>query len=139
MWCLRAQYARGVDPAILVKKYYPGYHLDQTNAVVHDEWTEVQTRNLEHFSWRFQNLLVNSASSRELALIRGCVVSIELFEEISLYLGLGGLILLMAYIVWDLAKKSNAGKFGTFILFLVLGLGVLGFLIKGIISHLMGV
>lgn len=37
MWCLRAQYARGVDPAILVKKYYPGYHLDQTNAVVHDE------------------------------------------------------------------------------------------------------
>lgn len=66
-------------------------------------------------------------------------MSIELFEEISLYLGLGGLILLMAYIVWDLAKKSNAGKFGTFILFLVLGLGVLGFLIKGIISHLMGV
>jgi hypothetical protein len=65
-------------------------------------------------------------------------VSVELFEEISLYVGLGGLILLMAYIVWDLAKKSNAGKFGTFILFLVLGLGVLGFLIKGIITELMG-
>lgn len=65
-------------------------------------------------------------------------MSVELFEEISLYVGLGGLILLMAYIVWDLAKKSNAGKFGTFILFLVLGLGVLGFLIKGIITELMG-
>jgi len=65
-------------------------------------------------------------------------MSVELFEEISLYVGVGGLILLMAYIVWDLSKKSNAGKFGTFILFLVLGLGVLGFIIKAVITELMG-
>jgi hypothetical protein len=39
----------------------------------------------------------------------------------------------MAFIVWDLAKKSNAGKFGTMILFLALGLGVLGFVIKTVV------
>ena len=65
-------------------------------------------------------------------------MSVELFEEISLYVGIGALVLLMAYIVWDLAKKSNAGKFGTIILFLVLGLGVLGFLIKAVVSELLG-
>jgi hypothetical protein len=39
----------------------------------------------------------------------------------------------MAFIVWDLAKKSNAGKFGTAILFFALGLGVLGFVIKTVV------
>ena len=39
----------------------------------------------------------------------------------------------MAFIVWDLAKKSRAGRFGTFILFFALGLGVLGFLIKSLV------
>ncbi|WP_162961812.1 DUF2788 domain-containing protein, partial [Pseudomonas aeruginosa] len=43
------------------------------------------------------------------------------------------LILFMAFIVWDLAKKSKAGKFGTLILFFALGLGVLGFIIKGLV------
>ena len=66
-------------------------------------------------------------------------MSVELFEEISLYLGVGGLILLMGWIVWDLYRRSGAGKFGTFILFLVLGLGVLGFLIKTVVAELMGI
>lgn len=66
-------------------------------------------------------------------------MSVELFEEISLYLGVGGLILLMGWIVWDLSRRSGAGKFGTFILFLVLGLGVLGFLIKTVVAELMGI
>lgn len=34
------------------------------------------------------------------------------------------------FIIYDLAKKSNAGKFGTFILFMVLGLGLGAFLLK---------
>ena len=45
----------------------------------------------------------------------------------------------MGYIVWDLAKKSNAGKFGTAILFFVLGLGVLGFIIKTVVVEFMGI
>ncbi len=40
------------------------------------------------------------------------------------------LIIFMGFIVWDLAKKSKAGRFGSFILFFVLGLGVAGFIIK---------
>lgn len=43
------------------------------------------------------------------------------------------LVSFMAFIVWDLAKKSNAGKFGTAILFFALGLGVLGFVIKSLV------
>ncbi len=36
----------------------------------------------------------------------------------------------LGFIVWHLGKESKAGKFGTFILFLVLGLGVLGLSLK---------
>lgn len=57
----------------------------------------------------------------------------ELFEELMMTLLVGGLVLFMAFIVWDLAKKSRAGRFGTFILFFALGLGVLGFLTKSLV------
>ncbi|SUC55008.1 Protein of uncharacterised function (DUF2788) [Pseudomonas aeruginosa] len=52
----------------------------------------------------------------------------ELFEEWMMTGLVTVLILFMAFIVWDLAKKSKAGKFGTLILFFALGLGVLGFI-----------
>ncbi|WP_299768848.1 DUF2788 domain-containing protein [uncultured Pseudoteredinibacter sp.] len=64
-------------------------------------------------------------------------MDIEVFETWSLYLGVGGLIAFMAFIVWDLAKQSNAGRFGTMILFAALGLGVLGFVIKTVIVQMM--
>jgi hypothetical protein len=56
------------------------------------------------------------------------------FETWSLYIGIGILITFMFFIIYDLGKKSNAGKFGNFILFLALGLGMLGFLIKVILQ-----
>jgi hypothetical protein len=59
-------------------------------------------------------------------------MTIEQFESYGLILGVGGLIVFMIFIMWDLAKKSNAGKFGTMILFAALGIGLLGFLIKTI-------
>ncbi|HDZ56725.1 MAG TPA: DUF2788 domain-containing protein [Pseudomonas xinjiangensis] len=43
------------------------------------------------------------------------------------------LVAFMGFIVWDLAKKSKAGRYGTLILFLALGLGVAGFIIKAVI------
>ncbi|MGV8604575.1 DUF2788 domain-containing protein, partial [Pseudomonas aeruginosa] len=43
------------------------------------------------------------------------------------------LILFMAFIVSYLAKKAKVGKFRTVMLFLALGLGVLGFIIKGMV------
>ena len=57
----------------------------------------------------------------------------QVFENWMMYILVGGLILFMAFIVWDLAKKSQAGRFGTMILFLALGLGVLGFIIKTVV------
>lgn len=52
-------------------------------------------------------------------------------------LGVGALILFMIFIVWDLARRSNAGRFGTFILYIALALGVFGFLIKVVITVLL--
>lgn len=57
--------------------------------------------------------------------------------EYGVTLGVGGLILFMIWIVWDLAKRSNAGKFGTTILYIGLGLGIFGFLMKFVISYLL--
>lgn len=53
--------------------------------------------------------------------------------------GLGLMIGFMLFIIWDLAKKSNAGKFGAFILFFVLAFGMLGFIAKSVIKWLMGI
>lgn len=55
------------------------------------------------------------------------------FASWSLKICLTGLIILLGFIVYDLGKKSKAGKFGMFVLFLVLGLGVMGFLGKEIL------
>jgi hypothetical protein len=60
-------------------------------------------------------------------------VDIETFETWSLYIGVGGLIAFMTFIMWDLAKESKAGRFGTIILFTALGLGLLGFVIKTVL------
>jgi hypothetical protein len=57
----------------------------------------------------------------------------EVFEEWMMAILVTVLIGFMAFIVWDLAKKSNAGRFGTIILFAVLGLGILAFVIKSVV------
>ena len=55
------------------------------------------------------------------------------FASWSLKIGLTVLIIFLGFIIWDLGKKSQAGKFGMFILFLVLGLGVFGFIFKNVL------
>jgi hypothetical protein len=55
------------------------------------------------------------------------------FEELMMTVLVGGLVLFMAFIVWDLAKQSKAGRYGTLVLFGALGLGVLGFIIKTVV------
>ena len=56
-----------------------------------------------------------------------------LFEEWMMTVLITGLVGFMGFIVWDLAKKSRAGRFGTFLLFGVLGLGILAFVIKSVV------
>ena len=55
------------------------------------------------------------------------------FAAWSMKIGLTVLIIFLGFIIWDLGKKSQAGKFGMFILFLVLGLGIFGFIFKNIL------
>lgn len=58
--------------------------------------------------------------------------------QFGLTFGVGAFILYMLFIVLNLARESKAGKFGTFILFLVLSLGMLGFLAKNVIQWVLG-
>ncbi|WP_053980515.1 DUF2788 domain-containing protein [Marinagarivorans algicola] len=60
-------------------------------------------------------------------------MDIEQFEKWSMILGITALMGYMGFIMWDLAKESKAGKFGTLMIFIVLGLGVLGFIIKTVV------
>ncbi|TBR41737.1 DUF2788 domain-containing protein [Marinomonas agarivorans] len=67
-------------------------------------------------------------------------MEIEEIESIMLTVCLTGICLFMAFIMYDLARKSNAGKFGMFVIFGGLGLGVLGFVLKGVIvEYILGV
>ena len=61
-------------------------------------------------------------------------MSIETFESWSLTLGIGGLVLYMVYIMYKLAQQSGAGRFGTAMIFLTLGLGIAGFAAKSVIQ-----
>jgi len=51
--------------------------------------------------------------------------------------GVGAFILYMLFIVLQLARESNAGRFGTFVLFVVIAFGMLGFVAKRIIAWLL--
>ncbi|WP_166260333.1 DUF2788 domain-containing protein [Marinobacter salicampi] len=64
-------------------------------------------------------------------------MSEAVFAEIAMGVFLTVLIGFMGFIVWDLAKKSKAGRFGTLLLFIVLGAGVLGFVIKTVLVEVM--
>lgn len=48
--------------------------------------------------------------------------------------GLSAFMLYMLFIILQLARESKAGRFGTFVLLLGLGLGMLGFVAKGVIK-----
>lgn len=61
----------------------------------------------------------------------------EQFDTWSLYICLTILMGFMFFIIWDLAKKSKAGRFGTFVLFGVLGFAVMVFIGKEIAVHLL--
>lgn len=63
-------------------------------------------------------------------------LSEEQITEFGMTFGLGGFILFMLFIIYDLAKQSKAGKYGTMVLFFVLALGMVGFIAKMVIQKL---
>jgi hypothetical protein len=66
-------------------------------------------------------------------------LSEEQIADFGLTFGVSAFMLYMVFIIFQLARESKAGRFGTFVLFLALGVGLLGFVAKGIIKWLMGV
>ena len=58
----------------------------------------------------------------------------EQFANLSLTLGIGGLVAFMVFIMFRLARESRAGRFGTLVIFLALGLGLVGLAAKKIIQ-----
>jgi hypothetical protein len=66
-------------------------------------------------------------------------LTIQQFEALSLNLGIGGLILYMVFIMYRLSRESGAGRLGTLIIALSLGMGLVGYLAKTIIQFTLDV
>ena len=58
----------------------------------------------------------------------------EQITHFGMTFGVGGFMLYMLFIIGHLAWESKAGKFGTFVLFLGLAFGMVGFVAKYIIQ-----
>ncbi len=63
----------------------------------------------------------------------------EQIATFGLTFGVGAFMLYMLFIIGQLAWSSKAGKFGTFIIFLGLGFGMVGFVAKYLIQSYMGI
>jgi len=61
------------------------------------------------------------------------------FENLLTEVLVAGLIVYMFYIIWKIGNHSNAGRFGMGVLFVVLGLGMLGVIVKPIIAKVLGI
>ena len=62
----------------------------------------------------------------------------EQIAQFGLTFGVGAFMLYMVFIIWQLARESKAGRFGTFVLFLGLGFGLVGFAAKSVIKYFIG-
>lgn len=58
----------------------------------------------------------------------------EQFAQFGLTFGVTAFMLYMLFILLQLARESKAGRFGTFVILLGLGLGMMGFVAKFIIK-----
>ena len=58
----------------------------------------------------------------------------EQIATFGLTFGVGGFMLYMLFIIGHLAWESKAGRFGTFVIFLGLAIGMVGFVAKYLIQ-----
>ena len=58
----------------------------------------------------------------------------EQLAQFGLTVGVSAFIVYMLFVIAQLARESKAGRFGTFVLFLVLSFGMLGFVAKQVIA-----
>ena len=71
-----------------------------------------------------------------LALSLGVIIlpATALANDSSAEFGVGGLVLYMLYVMYRLAQESGAGRFGSLVIYLSLGLGIVGFASKSVIQ-----
>ncbi len=62
------------------------------------------------------------------------LVSSETITKLGMYVLLPIFIGFLFFIMWDISKKSKAGRAGTFWIFVALGGGFFGYLIKVVIQ-----
>ena len=62
----------------------------------------------------------------------------EQIARFGLTVGVTAFILYMLFVIAQLARESKAGRFGTFVLFLALGFGLVGFAAKSVIKFFIG-
>jgi len=55
-------------------------------------------------------------------------------SSFGLTFGVGAFMLYMLFIIAQLARESKAGRFGTFVLFLGLAFGMIGFVMKTLLQ-----
>lgn len=65
------------------------------------------------------------------AISEGLIVKLGLYGLLPLFIGF------LFFIMWDISKKSKAGKAGTFWIFVALGMGFFGFLAKLVIEYVL--
>lgn len=65
------------------------------------------------------------------------LVSAETITKLGLYVLLPVFIGFLFFIMWDISKKSNAGRAGTFWIFVALGMGFFGFIAKLVIEFVL--
>ena len=63
----------------------------------------------------------------------------EQIAAFGLSFGLGAFMLYMLFIVGQLAWEAKAGKFGTFVIFIGLAFGMVGFVAKYLIQWALGI
>lgn len=61
-------------------------------------------------------------------------ISADTVTNWGMYVLLPIFIAFLFFIMWDISKQSNAGRAGTFWIFVALGAGFVGFLIKLVIE-----
>ncbi|MCW0202597.1 DUF2788 domain-containing protein [Methyloversatilis sp.] len=61
----------------------------------------------------------------------------EQFAQFGLTFGITAFMLYMLFILLQLARESKAGRFGTFVILLGLGLGMMGFVAKFVIKWIL--
>ena len=63
----------------------------------------------------------------------------EQIAAFGLSFGLGAFMLYMVFIIGNLAWEAKAGRFGTFVIFLGLAFGMVGFVAKYLIQLALGI